>query len=147
MLKIIWAEDIEPAFTEEQKEIYRELKMQQVYPIGNINNGKRLFHGIGNKETIDNILEFIAFKNPLIVKVVNENNIEYGYNEIITPAEYDDQGEIIQEETREIIRDEELEIYSNEINESLFFEEIEIKNEEGNIEMKVPSNHNFAGWK
>ncbi len=127
--QIFWSEDILPALTDAQKEEYSSIGMQQVYPIGNEVDGMRLFHGIGSKETIDSMLEFISFKNPLVISVKDRTGLEYGYKI----------------EDGETVPDTDLTPYPVE-DKTDFFADTEGVDEDGNaISISTPR-HKFAGW-
>ncbi len=139
--QIYWSEDVNPELTEEQKEEYRNLKIEQVYPVGDIVNNRRLFHAIATKEIIDEMLEFISFKNPKIKNITNKDNIKYGYKLILVSPATDDV-----EAVYEIVRDENIEtLYDITCNTNFFLEhEIDVK---GEMVTMVTPKHSFAGWK
>jgi len=134
--QIYWSEDVKPELTDEQKEVYKSLGIEQVYPVGVPVKNRRLFQGIATKEAIDNMLKFMTFKTPKIKTVTDKHGIVYGYKKVKTqdePFEYETQ------------RDEDLNLYELTCTTNFFPEkEIEIDGEMVDI---TPPKHNFSGWK
>lgn len=106
-----WSEKIGDAFTDIQRDYYRSLMMNQVFPIGNPVDGRRLFRACTSKDNFDKAIEFLSAENlvidgvtvvppitdrdPIICDARCMNGVRYGYEEVITG--YDEEGNPIKE--------------------------------------------------
>jgi len=149
MYQFIWSELVEPSFTGEEKLAYVEMANSfgpwcQIYPIGNVVNGRRLFHGLGGIGLCNVVIDFLTTQgsDPKLISIANQAGIAYGYKSIQTGVDSD---EIPVYAT---IRDENIEelIPIGLDDPELYFQPILSVDEAGNpITIQIPK-HSFAGW-
>ena len=135
--QVYWSEEVNPELTEEQKVTYRNLGIEQVYPVGDIVNSRRLFHGIATEDVIDNMLEFMFFKTPKIKNITDKHGIVYGYKKVKT------QDESVEDEVQ---RDENIKILYELTCTTNFFPKKEVEIDGEMVDITSPK-HSFSGWK
>lgn len=104
MVQIFFSENISPTFTEEDKDFYRPLVSNQLFPIGNQVNGRQLIRTLINESNIVILCEFLTTKckDPHILSVRNPDGTSFEdtngekkymedmdtYNQFFQPDEY-----------------------------------------------------------
>ena len=145
----IWTELVDPPFDDETKMAYVEMANKfkpwaQCYPIGNVVNGRRMFHGLGPIGLCDAVLKFLTDRNcdPKLISIRDIDAIDYGYKKIQTGT--DENGLPI----FEIVRDELIKELKpiNQDDPDIYMQPIEGVDEDGNPIMIQPPRHTFAGW-
>lgn len=158
---IKWSENIEPAFSDENDEhneygiAYSEFGVEQVYPIGNVVDSRRLFHAVMTKEQIDAVISYLTEigKEPKIVSVACCKGCPYGYKAVTSYDEETGESSVTYEAIGSyIVTDEE----GNETEVTItpyeceddtdFFIPYEGTDEEGNVITITPPDHKFSGW-
>ena len=73
-----FTENVEPAFTQEDKDIYNTFGVQQEMPVGNIVNGRQLIRGLYNESVLPTVIQFLKGKgkDPIICGYV-KNEAEF----------------------------------------------------------------------
>jgi len=73
VVQIWWTEKVLPEFTDEDKELYSKIQIQQVYPIGSIVEGRRMFRAL--LEDTEQLISFLTERNkePIICGIFNQN--------------------------------------------------------------------------
>ena len=146
--QVLWSELTNPEFTEEDKDLYKDFKLSQVHPVGNVVEGRAMFHAIGTIDSISSALELLKAnsKKPKIIRVSDKENTEYGYVKIVAYTEEEDS--IKESVTFE--RDEERKLFSSEDDPHVYLQPktITVENEKGESEelTTTPAVNCFAGW-
>lgn len=105
--QFLWTETVLPLFDDETKLAYTEMANQhkpwaQIYPIGNVVDGRRMFHGLGPIELCQDVIDFLIEKEcyPKVITIKDKDGIDYGYKKVFAGLDEDENN------IYEIIRDE-----------------------------------------
>jgi hypothetical protein len=149
MMQFLWTELVDPPFDEYTKLAYTEMansygQWAQVYPVGNIVGGRRMFHGIGSVNLAKAVMEFInnRGKDAKLITVKDKAGIDYGYKRVlITPEDGEN------DPVYEIVRDEEItDLFEIDRDNVDTYLQSRIEIVDGEEVTIIPSPNSFAGW-
>ena len=150
MMQFLWTELVDPPFDDETKLAYVEManshgRWSQIYPIGNVVDGRRVFHGMGSISLCNAVLAFLTERgcDPNLIAIKDKDGVEYGYKRVlVTPG--DEETEAVYE----VVRDEDIEdlIDVGQDDASLYLQP-RTEMIDGEEVVFTPTLNSFAGWK